>query len=436
MDRNAFVGLPSATLQVLREGGEAAVVDLFTGNPLALAGHNPLASTFALALMAAAISLVLSWLTGDYSWTDRLWSITPAVYVWVFATGGGLGADFPIRNSPRLLLLAGLASLWAGRLTYNFARKGGYSPWSGEDYRWKDLQQRWLGTGIVWHLFNVIFIALYQHLLLWALTVPAYATWRFEYFKKLSGEASPLFNTEEMVLAVVFIGLVIFEGKGDGEQWTFQQGKYNCGPRYAQYEHDYKRGFNTTGLFRLTRHPNYFAEISLWWVFALLCMAGVPHTTTDSAFFCSGAALLTLLIFGSTKYTEMITSEKYPLYEDYQRTTSMFVPMNPSGDVPRVPKVVVAADHADADTEDNAVAEDSETGSNEEQSNDQSHQDSSGDDDGPGVSDANDETEESEAEEEPAEPPPRARRRVRATRQTPRRAATPPATRRSSRRRR
>ena len=55
-------------------------------------------------------------LTGDYSWVDRIWSLLPAAYVWVFA----IRAECDLR----LVIMAIISSLWALRLTYNFVRKG------------------------------------------------------------------------------------------------------------------------------------------------------------------------------------------------------------------------------------------------------------------------------------------------------------------------
>ena len=43
----------------------------------------------------------------------------------------------------------------------------------------------------------------------------------------------------------------------------------------------------------------------------------------------SGAALLTVLFIGSTVFTESISASKYPAYRDYQRTTSMLLPLPP-----------------------------------------------------------------------------------------------------------
>ena len=76
---------------------------------------------FEVAASAAAVAAALCWLaaeiTGEHSWVDRVWSILPPAYVAYFAFEAGF-------TDPRLLVMAILAALWGGRLTYNFARKG------------------------------------------------------------------------------------------------------------------------------------------------------------------------------------------------------------------------------------------------------------------------------------------------------------------------
>ena len=74
----------------------------------------------------ALVCWVLSLLTKEYSWVDRLWSITPPLFAVHFAAYVGF-------TDARLNLMAALTVLWGVRLTYNFARKGGYKP-GGEDY--------------------------------------------------------------------------------------------------------------------------------------------------------------------------------------------------------------------------------------------------------------------------------------------------------------
>ncbi len=56
--------------------------------------------------------------TGNYSHTDRLWSITPVVFVWTWAAAAGFDA--------RTSIMAALTLFWGVRLSYNFYRKGGY----------------------------------------------------------------------------------------------------------------------------------------------------------------------------------------------------------------------------------------------------------------------------------------------------------------------
>ena len=78
---------------------------------------EPLTVVIWIAAAACASAWVASLITGDHSWVDRLWSIVPVVYAWVFAITAGLDA--------RVTLMAVLVTLWGARLTFNFARKGG-----------------------------------------------------------------------------------------------------------------------------------------------------------------------------------------------------------------------------------------------------------------------------------------------------------------------
>jgi steroid 5-alpha reductase family enzyme len=82
-------------------------------------------------LGVALTCFVVSELTNNCSQVDKLWSITPILYTWLFA--------FESDWSPRLVLMAVLATIWGVRLTYNFGRRGAYKLkfWEGhEDYRW------------------------------------------------------------------------------------------------------------------------------------------------------------------------------------------------------------------------------------------------------------------------------------------------------------
>jgi steroid 5-alpha reductase family enzyme len=244
---------------------------------------------------------VLSVTTKEYSWVDRLWSIIPVVYLVVFAAAAGFADG-------RLDLMAGLALLWGARLTFNFGRKGGYAR-GGEDYRWAVLR----GRMAPWQfqLFNVFFITIYQNVILLLITTPADTA--------LANRSS--LGLWDIVIAVLFLAFLVGETVADQQQWNFQQRKH--AELAAGREPD--RRFLTTGLFRCSRHPNFFFEQAQWWMifaFGVAASGGVRWTI-------AGAVLLTLLFVGSTRFTESISLSRYPEYADYQRTTSAVLPWWP-----------------------------------------------------------------------------------------------------------
>jgi steroid 5-alpha reductase family enzyme len=126
----------------------------------------PLIVVLITAAVVCAFCWIASLITRDNSWVDRLWSIVPVVYVWIFAGFAGF-ADL------RLDVMAVLATAWGARLTFNFARKGGYS--GVEDYRWPVLRARM--SPAQFQVFNLFFIVLYQNAILVLITFPAYTAY-------------------------------------------------------------------------------------------------------------------------------------------------------------------------------------------------------------------------------------------------------------------
>ncbi|WP_460772320.1 DUF1295 domain-containing protein [Microbacterium sp. GXF7504] len=261
----------------------------------------------ALAAAVSAACWVLSLVTKDTSWVDRAWSIVPVLYVWVFA-GFGLAAGV---DAARLVLMAVLVTLWGARLTFNFARKGGYT--GMEDYRWAILRAKMPPAWF--QLFNVGFIVLYQNLLLVLISLPALVA---------LAHPTPL-GAWDAVLAVLFLGFLVGESVADQQQWDFHQAKRRAGGHLEP-------GFLTTGLFRYSRHPNFFFEQAQWWVlygFAAVAASAAGFWAGVLNWSVVGAVLLTVLFTGSTIFTESISAGKYPAYAEYRRRTSMLVPWPP-----------------------------------------------------------------------------------------------------------
>ncbi|GAA1808632.1 DUF1295 domain-containing protein [Luedemannella flava] len=242
-----------------------------------------------------AATWLLSVLTREYSWVDRIWSVIPVVYVAVFAGSAGF-AD------ARLNVMLALVALWGARLTFNFARKGGYAP-GGEDYRWAILRERL--TGWRFQLFNLFFITIYQNLILLLITLPAWTA--------LQHRAR--FSALDVVVAGAFLACLVGETVADQQQWDFHQWK--------KRQADPSPRFLTTGLFRFSRHPNFLFEQAQWWlVFAFGAVAAGSLLQPTVL----GAALLTLLFLGSTRFTESITRSRYPEYAAYQAATPALLP--------------------------------------------------------------------------------------------------------------
>jgi steroid 5-alpha reductase family enzyme len=236
----------------------------------------------------------LSVVTREYSWVDRIWSLTPQLYVGLMAYQRGF-------SDPRLNLMTALTTLWGARLTFNFARKGGYAK-GGEDYRWAVLRARM--PPAVYQVFNLVFIAGYQNFLLLLIALPAWEAYR----------NPTALGALDYALAGLFLLLLLGETVADQQQWNFHAAKKagSASKRYLD-----------TGLWAYSRHPNFFCEQAQWWVVYGFSVAAGAKAANPTLV---GPVLLTLLFHGSTKFTEEITAQKYPEYAEYHARVSRLVP--------------------------------------------------------------------------------------------------------------
>ncbi|TNE58128.1 MAG: DUF1295 domain-containing protein [Bacteroidetes bacterium] len=258
----------------------------------------------------ALLCFFVSELTRNYSQVDKLWSLLPIGYSWYVTANAGF--------DDRTLLMAGLATVWGARLTYNFWRRGGYHwiPWKGdEDYRWGVLRENpLLQKRLPWAAFNLFFISLYQNTLILLFTLPIIVAWQ--------GQATPL-NGLDLLATLLLLGAVIIETIADQQQWDFQTAKYRLRASGQPLTGAYARGFCNSGLWGLVRHPNYAAEQAVWLSFYLFSVAATGRWINWSL---TGAILLVLLFIGSSDFSEKISAGKYPDYTDYQKKIPRFIP--------------------------------------------------------------------------------------------------------------
>jgi len=279
--------------------------------PKDLDSSMPFHDMVLLSLFIGAICWILSVITKEYSWIDRTWSTAPVVYVCYIAW-------YESFSNTRLNVMAALITLWGIRLSYNFARKGGFSydpTGKSEDYRWAVLRDK-MGP-ILFQIFNITFIAPYQSILILWFSAPVHAAW--------INKSTP-FGPLDIAVTVLFLILLIGETKADEEMWNFQEDKR----RRVENGEDLsgRSPFYRDGTYRFSRHPNYFCELGMWWTFYLFSI------TSDSQHFVLhwtgiGVAMLSLLFDGSVRFGESISASKYPSYAKYQAEVNRLIPWIP-----------------------------------------------------------------------------------------------------------
>mmetsp|Transcript_25253 Transcript_25253/g.86614 ORF Transcript_25253/g.86614 Transcript_25253/m.86614 type:complete len:494 (-) Transcript_25253:103-1584(-) len=242
----------------------------------------------------------------DASLVDRLWSLQPVAYAWYC---------YASNPTQRGLVIACVSSVWGARLTYNFAAKGGYS--GGEDYRWAEVRT-WY-PGWKYEVFHLVFVCGFQQLLILAFSLPAVAAM----------QSTEPFGGLDFVAAFAFLAMVCGEGVADAQMLKFQREKYRrlgAGEKAGPFA----KGFLDSGLYAVSRHPNYFCEVGLWWAFYLFAVSATASVLNWTGL---GALYLTLLFVppgASIDVTEHLAQRKYEHYAGYQQRVSRFVPWFPA----------------------------------------------------------------------------------------------------------
>jgi steroid 5-alpha reductase family enzyme len=195
----------------------------------------------------------------------------------------------------RAMFIGALVALWGLRLSLHiFARNHG----KPEDFRYAAWREQY---GEKWWWYSYLHVFLLQGVLLWIISTPIWAAGR--------PMASPFPNWLDMLGALVWLVGFIFEGGGDWQLAQFKKDPANKGKLL------------TTGLWKYTRHPNYFGDAVQWWGFYLIALAAggwwtifAPVIMTFLLMRVSGVAMLEKAM------------QVRPGYEDYTQNTPAFFP--------------------------------------------------------------------------------------------------------------
>lgn len=248
-------------------------------------------------LIAILLFQVALWLTSlllrDSSIVDIFWGplflLASLVYAW---QGDGF--------APRSRLLLVLIAIWGLRLGgHILLRNWGH----GEDFRYRTWREQH-GAAYWWVSFFQVYLL--QGLLAWLISVPLVAV-------HLSPTPDHWHWLDGLGLLLWSVGF-FFEAVGD---WQLRRFKANPAHRGQVMDR---------GLWRYTRHPNYFGDALLWWGIGLFALA-----TTGGWWTLLGPAIMTWLLLrvSGVAMLERTLVETRPAYRDYIARTSSFLPWPP-----------------------------------------------------------------------------------------------------------
>lgn len=199
-----------------------------------------------------------------------------------------------------------LIIIWGARLSYRIFKKNRVK---GEDFRYKAWREEWSKQGHDYFLVrSYVQIFVLQGIIISLVLVPF----------TLSVSAD-LLNTSGYVLALLFglalwiVGFV-FEAVGDAQL-----------DRFIKHKHVHGLTIMKSGLWKYTRHPNYFGESMMWWGISIIAFGATmslfvfvsPFIITGLLLFVSGVPMLEKKWEGNEEW------------EHYKKKTSVFFPLPP-----------------------------------------------------------------------------------------------------------
>lgn len=251
-----------------------------------------LAANAGLVLVFMVLVWLLSLRLADSSIVDVAWGlgfVLVAASTYVLADGW----------EPRKALVTAMTAVWGFRLALHiYLRNRG----RGEDPRYAAWREE---HGRAWPLRSLFTVFMLQGVILWVVSLPVQAA-------QLAGPARIAW-LDGLGAAVWAAGFTI-EAVADGQLLAFKRDPGNAGRVL------------TGGLWRYSRHPNYFGEAVLWWGLWLIAAATGPGAWTVVS-----PLLITWLLrrVSGVPMTERLMAER-PGYREYVERTNAFV-MGPPG---------------------------------------------------------------------------------------------------------
>jgi len=250
-------------------------------------------------LMLIIFLITMLWLWSvylkDVSIVDAFWGcgfVILAIYYFFTTPSSEL--------HPRKILVLVLVGIWGLRLSLYLLIRNWGKP---EDFRYQKFRNDYGAQRYWWFSFFQVFLL--QGILLWIISAPLLS---IQYFSS----SNPLNYFDYLAIMVWGIGF-LFETLGDHQLSKFKSNPAN------------KNKVLNTGLWKYTRHPNYFGDAAIWWSFGLFSIASGSYLPLIS---CLIMNVLLLKVSGVVLLERTLTNSK-PRYKEYMDKTPAFFPWFP-----------------------------------------------------------------------------------------------------------
>jgi steroid 5-alpha reductase family enzyme len=253
--------------------------------------HAMLVSALAIVVLMLS-TWVLSIILKNASIVDIVWGLGFVMVAWVVR----LSTD---ANNARQWLLVAMVTVWGLRLAgYLFWRNHG----NGEDFRYRAMRKHY---GPRFGLISLVTVFALQGALMFVVSLSVQLG---------QADATPNIGVIAYIGVALWLVGLFFEAVGDAQLARFKADPANQGMVMR------------TGLWRYTRHPNYFGDFLVWWgIFLIAAESGA------GAWGFAGPLLMTLLLVkvSGAGLLEKDIATRRPGYADYVRRTSGFIPRPP-----------------------------------------------------------------------------------------------------------
>ena len=254
--------------------------------------YNIIPLHYALKLLIADVAAtiviyIFSMLFKNASIYDPYWSVQPILIIGTFAITS------PISISSLLALIA--VMLWGIRLTLNWAYT--FTSLKHQDWRYVMLKEK---TGILYPVVNLLGIHLFPTLVVYMCILPIV----------FMINSSSSLNALTIIGFIMAILSVVLQGISDYQMHKFRKLKTGKLIRY--------------GLWKYSRHPNYLAEIIMWWAIAILCISAISN---NYWLFVGALINMLMFIFISIPMDEKRQAKSKEGFEEYKRATRMLLPI-------------------------------------------------------------------------------------------------------------